>query len=180
MSRAIPKLAVPLILTVRHPMEGGANSLSLAQRKELIRQFIPLANYLDVELRSVGALKQEMEMARAEGLQIIISDHHFKATPSLAKLKERRRKAQQAGADIFKIATRTNSLSDLATLTTLLTRQGNPRLSVMGMGPYGKISRLLFARAGSALNYGYLDQPQVPGQWEATVLKKRVAEVEED
>ena len=80
----------------------------------------------------------------------------------------------------MKVAARTNSLKDLATLIGLLEKQGNPQLSVMGMGPYGKISRLLFARAGSVLNYGYLEQPQVPGQWEATVLKQRLSEVEED
>ena len=55
---------LPLIITVRHPLEGRANSLSLARRKELIRQFMSLANYLDVELRSVGSLEQEIEFAR--------------------------------------------------------------------------------------------------------------------
>ena len=48
-------------------------------------------------------------------------------------------------------------------------------LSVMGMGRFGKISRLLFAQAGSVLNYGYLDRPNASGQWEATSLKKRLA-----
>ena len=45
------------------------------------------------------------------------------------------------------------------------------------MGVLGKISRLLLPCAGSLLNYGYLDRPQVPGQWEATLLKERIAEV---
>jgi hypothetical protein len=27
------------------------------------------------------------------------------------------------------------------------------------------------------LNYGYLDEPQVSGQWEATLLKQRLAEL---
>ncbi len=40
-------------------------------------------------------------------------------------------------------------------------------LSVMGMGRFGKISRLLLAQAGSVLNYGYLDRPNASGQWEA-------------
>jgi len=30
---------------------------------------------------------------------------------------------------------------------------------------------------GSALNYGYLDEPNAPGQWEATLLKQRLAEL---
>jgi 3-dehydroquinate dehydratase-1 len=58
-----------------------------------------------------------------------------------------------------------------------LSKPGKLPLSVMGMGAYGKVSRLLLARAGSVLNYGYLDEPQVSGQWEATLLKQRLAEL---
>ena len=47
----------------------------------------------------------------------------------------------------------------------------------MGMGRFGKVSRLLFAQAGAVLNYGYLDKPNASGQWEATLLKKRIAEL---
>ena len=47
----------------------------------------------------------------------------------------------------------------------------------MGMGPMGRVSRLVLAAAGSCLNYGYLDRAQVPGQWPAAELKRRIAEV---
>ena len=47
----------------------------------------------------------------------------------------------------------------------------------MGMGPLGKVSRLVLAAAGSRLNYGYLDKPQVPGQWPALELVRRIEEV---
>jgi 3-dehydroquinate dehydratase len=47
----------------------------------------------------------------------------------------------------------------------------------MGMGRFGKISRLLLAQTGSVLNYGYLDRPNASGQWEAVLLKKRLAEL---
>ena len=57
---------------------------------------------------------------------------------------------------------------------------GSQPLSVMGMGPLGKASRLLFARAGSLLNYGYLGEPQVSGQWSALTLKARLEEVMEE
>lgn len=50
----------------------------------------------------------------------------------------------------------------------------------MGMGRFGKISRLLLAQSGSILNYGYLDRPNASGQWEATLLKKRLAEIASD
>ena len=39
------------------------------------------------------------------------------------------------------------------------------------------MSRLLFARCGSVLNYGYLHRPNASGQWEAWELKARLGEL---
>jgi 3-dehydroquinate dehydratase-1 len=47
----------------------------------------------------------------------------------------------------------------------------------MGMGPLGKISRLLLPLAGSRLVYGYIHRPQVAGQWPAMLLAERLKEV---
>src|SRR5262249_50693182 len=52
----VPKLRAPLIITTRHPQEGGANNLSLRQRRDLLTRFLPEAEYVDVELRSASAL----------------------------------------------------------------------------------------------------------------------------
>jgi 3-dehydroquinate dehydratase-1 len=83
-------------------------------------------------------------------------------------------------ADIVKVAARVETPAELARLMTLFDLAQGAPLSVMGMGPLGKVSRLLCARLGSCLNYGYLDQPQVPGQWEATRLKERLQELFEE
>jgi len=45
------------------------------------------------------------------------------------------------------------------------------------MGGLGPVSRLTLGRAGSVLNYGYLDQLQVPGQWPAELLRQRLREL---
>jgi 3-dehydroquinate dehydratase-1 len=42
----------------------------------------------------------------------------------------------------------------------------------MGMGQLGCASRLLFAKAGSVLNYGWLGAPQVAGQWGAREFRR--------
>jgi 3-dehydroquinate dehydratase-1 len=47
----------------------------------------------------------------------------------------------------------------------------------MGMGPLGKVSRLVLPSAGSLLVYGYLDRPQVEGQWPAEEVARRLREV---
>jgi 3-dehydroquinate dehydratase-1 len=45
------------------------------------------------------------------------------------------------------------------------------------MGPLGKLSRLVLAKAGSCLNYGYLNTPNAPGQWPAARLKTLLEEI---
>jgi 3-dehydroquinate dehydratase-1 len=47
----------------------------------------------------------------------------------------------------------------------------------MGMGPWGRISRLVLAKCGSLLNYGYIGKSNAPGQWPAARLKELLAEL---
>ena len=174
--RAAPGLRAPLIVTVRHPAEGGAGALSRARRAELYGRFLPVAKFIDIELRSVRQLAATIADARARGVKLIVSAHFFKSTPGLARLETLRDRAFAAGADIFKVATLARTLPDVLTLATLLARSPRLPLSVMGMGKFGKLSRPLLACAGSVLNYGFLDKVQVPGQWAAPLLKERIAE----
>jgi len=106
----------------------------------------------------------------------VISFHDFRGTPSLKRLREIFRCSRLAGADIVKIATHVGGARDLAVLLQLQASARAP-LATMGMGPLGKVSRLVLAAAGSRLNYGYLDKPQVPGQWPALELVRRIGEV---
>ncbi len=176
LARALAYLPAPLIVTVRHPSEGGAADLPPARRRALYSQFLPAAKFIDIELRTARQLASTIAEARARGVRLILSAHFFKTTPSLAKLESLRDRAFTAGADIFKVATLTRTLADVLTLATLLARSSGHAVSVMGMGPCGKLSRPLLACAGSVLNYGYLDTVQVPGQWPAPLLKERLAE----
>lgn len=177
---SLSRLRAPLLLTVRHPLEGGAGRLSAAQRRALYLRFLPHASLVDVELRSAKALGGVTAKAGALGVPVVLSFHDFRKTPSLAKLRELRAAAQQAGADVFKAAVTVNSPRDVAVLLDFLVSSpsAGPRLAVMGMGAFGKVSRLVLARSGSVLNYGFLDRAQVPGQWPAKLLKERLAELE--
>lgn len=120
-----------------------------------------------------------LDTARRSGVKIIASAHDFHATPPVATLLRAILRAQGAGADICKLAAHADTPVALARLLGVLGRKQPLPLSVMGMGRFGKISRLLFAQAGSVLNYGYLDAPNANGQWEARLLKKRLAELTE-
>ena len=175
--KAIPRLKAPLLITARHPKEGASAALSPKQRMELYRTFLPYSALLDLEVRSLDSLKSVVQEARSAGVKVIASFHDFKGTPNPERLIEMARKSTRSGADIFKVAATTHSPADISKLLSLFAGTKLP-LSVMGMGPFGKVSRLLFAQAGSVLNYGFLDATaRVSGQWPAKVLKERIAEL---
>jgi 3-dehydroquinate dehydratase I len=173
--RQLPKMKLPLIVTVRHPLEGGAHGLSAAKRRECYKKFLPHAALVDIELRSAKSLDDVVACAQEKNKGIILSYHNFRKTPSLDELRSLASAARKAGADIFKAAVTVSTPADLAVLLSFQAGQ-KMRLSLMGMGRYGKISRLLFAQAGSVLNYGFLGSAQVDGQWPAVLLKKRIGE----
>ena len=141
-------LRAPMIITVRHVAEGGALSLEAKRRRELYEQFFSVAAFIDVELRSCKALKSLLAAARERGVRVIVSDHHFRGTPPLSRLRVRLARGREAGADVVKLAALTSSPSDLVSLLSLFPGEKRQVLSVMGMGPLGKVSRLLFAAAG--------------------------------
>ena len=137
----------PVILTVRRFDEGGARPLTDTARLALYLELLPTVSAVDLETKSLR---------------------------TLARLRTIAARARDNGADIVKIATKTETAGDIARLLTLLEEFPSP-LAVMGMGTLGRAARLLFARAGSVLNYGWLDKPQVPGQWGAVEFRELLA-----
>ena len=76
------------------------------------------------------------------------------------------RAAKACGANIFKIATRTDTPIELTRLLEFLTRKKvNLSVAAMGIGKLGAISRILLARAGSALAYASVStETDIEGQ----------------
>lgn len=169
--------AVPVLVTVRRPDEGGANGLGTGERIALARPFLPVARFLDVEIASLGEMADLVAEAKAAGVLVVASFHDFAETPPAAVLEDKRDMALAAGADMVKFAATLQSVTDIATLGALLEEPGHAPLSVMGMGALGRVSRLLFAQLGSVLNYGYLDRATVPGQWPAARLRELIREL---
>jgi 3-dehydroquinate dehydratase-1 len=152
--RTLPKLRRPLIITARDPREGGANKLRLLQRRDLLRRFLNHAYYIDVELRSARALQVLLANAKTKKVRQIVSFHDFKSTPSARILAAKARQARSHGADIFKVATRTDTPMELGRLLEFMTNSRlNLSIAVMGIGKLGSISRVLLTRAGSVLIY---------------------------
>jgi len=162
----LPLLAAPLIITARHPREGGANNLPLEERRELLSRFLPWASYIDVELRSAKAFRSLLQVARRKNVRCILSFHDFDSTPTARSLRARARLAKSRGGDIFKVATRTDSPARLARLVDFLTSSSNADLAVsaMGVGRLGAKSRRELMRHGSVLSYGHLGRIRIEGQ----------------
>jgi 3-dehydroquinate dehydratase I len=172
-SRTCP---VPVLVTARCPEEGGQNALPTTERERLASLFLPGATLLDVEIASLAEMSRLVSQAKSGGTLVVASFHDFTATPSADELRRKRDAALTAGADIVKFATTLRSSADVAILAGLLEEPGHAPLSVMGMGPLGRGSRVLLAQLGSVLNYGYLDRATVPGQWPAARLRELIAE----
>jgi 3-dehydroquinate dehydratase type I len=90
------KLRRPLIITARHPAEGGKKLRS--GRRNLLLKFLPQAKFVDVELRSLSELHAVWEEARHLRVGRICSFHDFKRTPQPAVLHKKMLGARKAGA----------------------------------------------------------------------------------
>lgn len=110
---------------------------------------------------------------------MIASCHDFQKTLPLSDLESAIVATQAGFADVVKIAMTLNSMSDMTILLLLTeaTVASGQKISSMGMGRFGKVSRLALAAAGSCLNYGFLHEPNAPGQWPAAELKRLIGEL---
>ena len=165
LERKMSILSSPVIITARDPREGGANNLSQKERHDLLLRFLPRAKYVDVELRSARAFKSLLAHARKQNVRRILSLHDFKSTPSARILRAKASLAKMHGADIFKIATRTDTPAQLTRLIDFVTDKGvDFPVSAMGIGKLGALSRVILAQLGSVLIYTSMGRPNVEGQ----------------
>jgi 3-dehydroquinate dehydratase-1 len=175
----IKKLRAPIIITARHPLEGGANKLGAGQRAALLLRFLDHASYVDIELRALRELRSVHRQARTKKIGLIVSFHDLNQTPSLPRLRARARAAIGADADIFKVATRTDNQTELQRLLDFFDEQHvDLALSAMGMGKFGPKSRLELMRRGSVLNYARIGRASFPGQPPLRAIQRWMLNVE--
>jgi 3-dehydroquinate dehydratase-1 len=169
----IGELGGGIIITARHPQEGGANQLSGRQRGKLLLSFLPRAAWVDVELRSASAMAAVFRAARKNGVRTVLSFHDFQGTPDARRLDELARQAARLGADLFKAATRTDTPAQLQRLLDWFERaRRTQKIAAMGIGKLGRKSRLELARRGCPLNYAHLGGSRVAGQLSIAELRR--------
>jgi 3-dehydroquinate dehydratase I len=173
----VGNLPWPKIATVRDPKEGGANAIPERTRLELYQRWLPFCDLVDVELRGLSRFSGLVQQAESAGKSVIISFHDFEKTPSLEELQDKLDRCCPKKNQIFKVATNVARWSDVETLIQLLQRNPESRIAAMGMGKFGKLSRLVLARLGSCLVYGAVGEAVAPGQWPVTELARLLSEV---
>ena len=170
---SIARLRPPLIITARHPREGGQNALTATRRRDLLLRFLRYAAVVDVELRSVAELGPVLAAAKRRKMRRIISVHELRATPSIEHLQELAHAAARSGADIFKLATRTETRAELDRLVDFFdSATARIPISAMGVGRFGERSRRLLAARGSILNYAHLGSVAAEGQLSLAQMRR--------
>lgn len=169
-------LAVPILATARDPREGGVGNLTGRDRAAWLTTSLEFANIIDIELANASEFETLIRETHTYGIQVVLSHHNFSGTISLERALELAAEAKRFGADLFKLAVTPTRATELCALIALPESAPLP-VATMGMGKFGKISRLACAAAGSALNYGWLETPNVQGQWSALELNARFAEL---
>ncbi|MBS1849138.1 MAG: type I 3-dehydroquinate dehydratase [Actinobacteria bacterium] len=158
--------AVPTIGTIRSRAEGGSWDGTDARRLELFELLLPHVGIVDIELSSTDLADRVVTAAHAAGRGVIVSFHDFEHTPSPQELGRTITTARDNGADVVKIATTVEANDDLRTLARVLVDHDDTDLIVIGMGPLGVPSRVLFPFLGSRLTFAAFGEPSAPGQLE--------------
>lgn len=162
-----------LLCTFRSKNEGGQATISLDAYKQLCKVVCEssCADLLDVEAFMFDGLLEEMcELAHANGVYVVASNHDFDATPSKDEIVKRLQYMDQCGADLPKIAVMPQSKEDVLTLLSATTAyhqaDGCKPIITMSMGSMGGITRLAGEIFESALTFTTLGKASAPGQVE--------------
>lgn len=159
---ALSGRARPAIVTCRPVWEGGAFDGDEDTRRRLLNQAVALgAEFVDVERRAAWRPDR-----RASRTQLILSDHEFGGVPRDLDTRVASMRAEQA--DIVKVAAMPQRAADCLALRAAA--GGQPATVVIGMGAFGRVTRVLPSRFGSCWTYG---GAAAPGQCPVDELSRQ-------
>jgi len=161
------------ILTCRSRLEGGNFQRSEKDRISIIQEALRLKfDYIDIELSAINKINLKNKNKQ---LKIICSYHDFKKTPSYEKLEEIASKMKKdKKCDIIKVVTMVKKEEDNQKLfQLLLNKDKKQKMIVLGMGEFGKITRILSPLLGGYLTFASLNEIEsAPGQINIAELTK--------
>lgn len=162
---------LPLLLTCRIDLEGGLTTLAREKRLALYTAAMESGNVdlVDVELCSGHTFIHTVKKcAQDHKVRLILSYHNFTETPSEPFIYAKLVEAQNAGADIAKLAVMPKNYGDVLTLLSATNKARNEIIQgpivTMSMGAEGAVSRLAGGLFGSDITFALGLQPSAPGQ----------------
>ncbi|HEY0170185.1 MAG TPA: type I 3-dehydroquinate dehydratase, partial [Pyrinomonadaceae bacterium] len=176
---------LPFIITYRPRDQGGGRDVSLEERADFWRE-LPEAlrdiegggrrgrDFVDLELDLLESPRAGSLGELFKRFRVICSRHDFEETP--AELEELFARMARTRAEILKVATKANSITDCVEVLRLCERgrrEGREVIAV-SMGEAGMLTRVLAPAFGAFLTYASLDAAQAtaPGQISARELRE--------
>ena len=148
-------------------------NISEEQRKLLLVTAINAgATYVDVEFETEYGFKQDIiATALSKKCAVIISYHNFESTPSREQLKIIVNQSFDMGAHVAKIACMCQKAEDNASLLSVY--ESGKRIVSVGMGEFGKISRIAAPFLGAEFTFASATDEfaTAPGQISYTKLR---------
>lgn len=170
--------AWPLLFTCRLPAEGGVQAVSAAARMQLYQMAIASGqvDMIDIELSSgLDAIQGLRSMCHSAGVKLTLSYHDFERTPDSGALLQKLLDAEQAGADIAKVAVMPRDSQDVLALlnaTHNARQQMKIPLITISMGRVGVITRIAGGLFGSDITFASGTASSAPGQLSIGDLRK--------
>jgi 3-dehydroquinate dehydratase type I len=150
-----------IIFTLRPSIEGGSFEGTDEQRVSYFEQAIECGlEYIDVELNMAKKYRDRIiPLAKDKGVKVIVSLHDFQKTPEVNEILKTIKSCIGSGGDIAKVVYSATTNNDLLNLVEagLKARELDAPFSVMAVGRFGEISRILAPAMGCELVYASLD-----------------------
>ncbi|KAJ6434335.1 hypothetical protein OIU84_017946 [Salix udensis] len=154
---------LPVIIVYRPRWEGGQYEGDEHTRLGALRLAHDLgADYIDVELKVASDLVGEVKNKHQAGGKVIVSSYLNGATPSKEDLGHLVARMQATGADIIKVVSNADDITELERIFHLLSRSEVPVVAY-SLGERGLISQLLSPKFGGAFVYGAMEGNSIPG-----------------
>ena len=172
-----------ILVTYRTASQGGKGDLEEKDYLDIINQIIQNHQFdmLDIEWSQSMNLElyaNVIQQAQRQGIEIVLSHHNFKETPSLEDLKFIYFKMQKLQPSYLKLAVMPQCKEDvLHLLEAMSVTVDTAPYKVVGiaMSNLGIVSRIAQGVFGGSISYGCLDQPKAPGQIHVQQLEQLIS-----
>ncbi|MEJ2126453.1 MAG: type I 3-dehydroquinate dehydratase [Candidatus Bathyarchaeota archaeon] len=165
---------IPLIATNKSIKQHGVFSGTESERqKTLVEAAKNGFDYVDVDLGLRNKTKLISDLHKY-GVNVVISFHDFKKTPSLLELNTILNEMIDSHADICKIITTAQNMKDNLLILNFISEASKKiKIVCFAMGEYGKTSRLLSPVFGAFFTFACLDEKTKTAKGQLTLQEMK-------